>query len=181
MPFCTNCGASLRDNANFCVMCGQKVKKLIGVPTAPKQKTNNVKNIHLRVHGTSYHEEEINSLIKWSEDLSAKEIKDEYDDYELIQFDHFKEFPVQLVSEPDNQYDPNAVKVMIDGVHVGYIGKTYCAACKRRLDAGQITKISVEIIGGNCAKIYPDESTNRRRVERFYKQPYIMLDYWYNE
>lgn len=179
MAFCTNCGAKLRDGANFCVMCGKPVRTAVP-PKAPAQKKPELKNVHLRVHGTSYQEENIKSLLMYSDDYSAKELKDMYDDYELIQFDQFKKSPVTLVPEPNNEYDPNAVKVLINGIHVGYIGKTYCAACKRRLEAGKIKRIIVDIIGGECAKIYPTE-TGGRHLERFYKQPYIMLDYWYEE
>ena len=34
---------------------------------------------------------------------------------------------VEVVPEPDNTYDPNAIKVMIDGAHVGYIKAGSCA------------------------------------------------------
>ena len=182
MAFCTNCGAKLINQANFCTKCGARVRKLVTPPiaspvAAPKPEG---KKIHMRVHGTSYHEEEIQTLLIYTDEYSAKELKDLYDDYELIQFDHFKDDEVTLVPEPDNQYDPNAVKVIVCGRFVGYIAKNYCATCKRRLEAGKITRIEVEIIGGNCAKIYPTDAGGRH-VERFYKQPYIMLDYWYNE
>lgn len=31
---------------------------------------------------------------------------------------------VQLIPEPDNKFDPNAIKVMHNGVHLGYIPRT---------------------------------------------------------
>jgi hypothetical protein len=42
--------------------------------------------------------------------------------------------PVTLVREPMNQYDPNAVMVWIDGVHVGYIPSKTNAALALFID-----------------------------------------------
>lgn len=37
---------------------------------------------------------------------------------------------VTLVHEPTNAYDPNAIKVMWDGIHLGYIPKNETATVK---------------------------------------------------
>ena len=38
---------------------------------------------------------------------------------------------VDLVPEPDNAYDPNAIKVLWNGVHLGYIPKTETATARQ--------------------------------------------------
>ena len=39
-----------------------------------------------------------------------------------------------LVREPDNRYDPNAVKVLVNGYHVGYLGRADAEAYAPLLD-----------------------------------------------
>lgn len=48
---------------------------------------------------------------------------------------------VELITEPSNQYDPNAVQVWIDGVHVGFVPKTQNAVLAKFIrDKGDITE-----------------------------------------
>ncbi len=43
---------------------------------------------------------------------------------------------LELVCEPDNEHDPRAVKVIMQGLHVGYLSKgnarTYCKRIERQ-------------------------------------------------
>ena len=41
--------------------------------------------------------------------------------------------PLRLVREPTNQYDPNAIQVWADGVHIGYLPKAQNAALAARM------------------------------------------------
>lgn len=50
-----------------------------------------------------------------------------------------------LEREPTNPYDVNAVKVLCDGTHVGYIAKENNIAVAMALDEG--AEVSVKIIG----------------------------------
>jgi len=52
-----------------------------------------------------------------------------------------------LVPEPDNQYDPNAIMVMIDGQQVGYIPKDDAPEIGRRLD-GKPIAVAARVGGG---------------------------------
>lgn len=38
---------------------------------------------------------------------------------------------VLLVPEPDNKFDPNAIKVLWDGIHLGYVPKTETATVRQ--------------------------------------------------
>lgn len=52
-----------------------------------------------------------------------------------------------LVPEPDNQYDPNAIMVIIDGQQVGYIPKDDAPEIGRRLD-GKPIAVAARVGGG---------------------------------
>lgn len=45
--------------------------------------------------------------------------------------------PVMLEREPNNKYDPNAIKVLTDGGQIGYIGKDYSAILAEYMDMGR--------------------------------------------
>lgn len=55
---------------------------------------------------------------------------------------------VELVPEPDNPQDPNAIKVIIDGLHVGYIKAGTCAHLLKVLREGRLGKIEAIVGGG---------------------------------
>lgn len=44
---------------------------------------------------------------------------------------------VLLVREPDNKFDPNAIKVIANGKQIGYIGKDYSSILAGFMDAGR--------------------------------------------
>lgn len=58
------------------------------------------------------------------------------------------EMNAALQPEPENIHDPNAVKVMLAGVHVGYIPAVNAPIVKRQLAAGRITEVVATIGGG---------------------------------
>ena len=78
--------------------------------------------------------------------MSKKEIIDSGKEDERIYKYEFDPVHVELIPEPDNPYDPKAIKVVIDGVHVGYIKKGSTSRVRNLLKAGG--KVSAEIKGG---------------------------------
>jgi hypothetical protein len=64
---------------------------------------------------------------------------------------------VELTPEPDNPYDPNAIKVIVDGKHVAYIKKDSCAHLLKVIREGRIENIKCVIGGGNYKYIYEGE------------------------
>ena len=70
------------------------------------------------IAGISHHKKEFNAL-----DLNR-------DDY-----------VVELVEEPTNKHDPNAIKVIVDGHHIGYIPAKKCTKVKTILHSGTIKEI----------------------------------------
>lgn len=53
--------------------------------------------------------------------------------------DFFKKgMKVELVKEPDNEHDKEAIKVMLDGFHVGYVANSTYTVLEGCMSAGRI-------------------------------------------
>lgn len=124
------------------------------------------------VAGVSFREKAIIALAEESEEYqyTKKEIIDEcFTDYKIWRY-HWRKRPVELVPEPDNPYDPNAVKVVVDGAHIGYIKRESCKRVLQLLAEDRIRNISCTIGGGPYKAVweeYDDEKDrNTYRLER---------------
>lgn len=119
------------------------------------------------VAGTSYRHDAIEEMgIENSVySCSNRELVDEADENERIYEYFFEPVKVELVEEPNNPHDPNAVKVIIDGVHVGYIKAGSCSRVKNLLRSGKVTSIHADIYGGKYKMYYIDED-DKCHVER---------------
>jgi hypothetical protein len=109
-----------------------------------------------KIAGVSYRQEEIESLGIENPiyEYSKQELIDEgYEDEKIYYYDFFPE-KVELIAEPENEFDSNAVKVIVDGVHVGYIKKGSCSHVKKLLQSGTIVSIGAEIHGGKYKYLY---------------------------
>lgn len=102
------------------------------------------------VAGTSYKQKEIESLAFENIDysLSKKEICEQYCDGGAIYKYVFSISNVHLEPEPTNEHDANAVKVIADDVHIGYIKQGKCSEVKNLLNSSKDLSISIEIYGG---------------------------------
>lgn len=69
---------------------------------------------------------------------------------------YFPKLEAMLQPEPDNKHDPNAIKVLVRGIYVGYIGRTDCPAIKAMLDDGRIRRVQASIRGGDSRMIYTE-------------------------
>lgn len=63
----------------------------------------------------------------------------------------------EVIPEPDNPHDQNAIKVIIDGVHIGYIKAGSCAHLLKVITENRIEQICCEMRGGQY-KAYVDTS-----------------------
>lgn len=63
---------------------------------------------------------------------------------------------VELVPEPDNPHDPKAIKVLLNGVHVGYIPAKRCAHLLRKIGNHEIENIAAIVGGGKYKKVNED-------------------------
>lgn len=107
------------------------------------------------IAGTSFRQNEIKSLGMENEyySMTKKELIDECMENETIYQIDFSPNSVELIEEPNNEYDPNAIKVIIDNVHVGYIKKGSCSHIKKLIRENKICNISADIHGGKYKRV----------------------------
>ena len=120
-----------------------------------------------RIAGTSFHEKEIPELMieNGDYDMTAAELIDAGFEDERV-YRYFEAYcDAALEPEPDNQYDPNAVKVYADGIHIGYIKKGSAAHVKKLLEEDRIARMSITITGGPYKLAYLNED-DRPRIEK---------------
>lgn len=85
---------------------------------------------------------------------TKKQIVDDFMyDEKIFQYD-FLVSKVELIPEPENEYDPNAVKVVVDDIHIGYIKKGSCSRVKNLLFSGRIACIDCSISGGKYKVVW---------------------------
>ncbi|HGJ3097916.1 TPA: HIRAN domain-containing protein [Streptococcus pneumoniae] len=88
---------------------------------------------------------------KYYGDLSAKEIREEVEEYGLKVFKYrdLDIFNIELIPETDNKYDPNAIKVLIFDNHIGYVPATVSKSIRKYFDDERYHfLIECEIKGG---------------------------------
>ena len=109
------------------------------------------KHVNFTVHGEFYHKDAIESIGIHNPDfdLSLNEFEKKYpkEGTEAYKYS-FNITSVDLVPEPNNPHDPNAIKVMMNGAHVGYITAQGTARVKEYLESGNIESITGKITGG---------------------------------
>ena len=80
------------------------------------------------VAGASFRTEKIEFLVSKYFDDKSKQDNDSY--FVESEADEDSKYPtfitnkVQLIPEPENKHDENAIKVLIDDVHLGYVART---------------------------------------------------------
>lgn len=81
-------------------------------------------------------------------EMSKRELIDSDKVQEKVWKYFFAPKNVDLVFEPENPYDPNAIKVIVDGEHVGYIKSGSCAHLRNVIERDGIVDIDCTIGGG---------------------------------
>lgn len=64
--------------------------------------------------------------------------------------------PVELVQEPNTPHDPNAIKVVVAGQHIGYIKAGSCAHLNKVINEGRVEKVLCRIYGGPYKGAFQD-------------------------
>lgn len=112
-----------------------------------------------KLAGTSYHMDAIMALAEENPDydLTKREIIDDDLVGERIYQYTFADGPVELVDDPDNEYDPNAIKVLVAGQHIGYIKRGSTGRVHNLQRAGRVLGVTAEIYGGKYKIVTCDE------------------------
>lgn len=136
----------------------------------PVQKPTVINETH-RVAGTSYRRDAIKKLgVRNSEydELTASDAADVYEIGDRIyEYDFYGGTPA-LIPEPDNPYDSKAIRVEVDGQHIGYIKHGSNTRVRNLMASGRIISIDVELYGGRYKQL--DETDDER--PRFEKGEY---------
>ena len=108
------------------------------------------------VAGTNYRMDNIIRLAtpmkKW--DMTNEQLLAKYPGKKIYRY-YFIMEPVQLVPEPTNPKDPNAIMVLINNIHVGYVPSECCAQVSRYLSSGPVS-LSAKVSGGEYKMVYND-------------------------
>ena len=88
--------------------------------------------------------------------LTKKELVDVWCGYGKIWKYTFRSPNVELVPEPENKYDSNAIKVMAGGKHIGYIKSVSCSHLLKCIKEKRIIKIYCKIGGGPYKELIED-------------------------
>lgn len=122
------------------------------------EKIDTKRKEHHKVSGTSFKQSEIKSLGEENEiyTWTKREIIDNFEtDHNIYQL-CFPDMPVELIEEPDNEYDSNAIKVVVNEIHIGYIKKGSCSHIKNLIKANKIVSITSDIYGGKFKRVSSD-------------------------
>ncbi len=162
----------------------EELNKLLSIRVENRLKQEEIdkKTIYdviLKVKGISYRQEAFSDLcqelIRESDDIpylgyTSKEIKEEliFEErfYKYVPF----EIPdVEFIPEFDNKFDPNAVKIVVRGYHLGYVTKSKSRKVLRlTTDSNNEVIKNAEIYSGDYKDIDP-ESDKLRTVKDSFK------------
>lgn len=94
-------------------------------------------------------------------DMSKKEIIDFGLTDQYIWEHEFYPSKLELQPEPDNPHDPNAIKVLIDDMLVGYIKSGSCKHLLNIIEQGRFLGASCKIGGGRYKRVNEDYDYDR--------------------
>lgn len=124
----------------------------------PLTDTPQTKVEHHRIAGTSFRLDAIQELLDENTDypLSKRELIDQgLINERIYKMGVYNNFAV-LEPEPENPTDPKAIKVLTEGVHIGYIKAGSCAHIHKLLREGRIESAEIEIKGGEYKILLED-------------------------
>lgn len=133
-------------------------------------------NCMFSVAGVSYRQQAIEDYcIK--EDLDEEDKYSGYSDEDILEEMDYDEYyyeygsvfitsnDIKLKEEPDNPYDPNAIMVLLDNKHIGYVPRIITNKVLPIIKNEHGYYISARIVGGNCK--YINYYTNEIVKEKF--------------
>lgn len=138
-----------------------------------------------KIAGVSFRQDILGLLATENDDYSKTKrelIEDELTDEWIYEYDFYPS-RVELIPEPENPEDPKAIKVVVEGQHIGYIKSGSCARIHKYLKNGKILDLSCEISGGKGKRLVEDVnewgkssySLEQRNIP-FYATLYITVD-----
>lgn len=129
------------------------------------------KEVDLKIAGYSFYQENLNLIFEelkqqfpdFQKDLSDYRKSDFYDGEIMYEWNIPVNDNVQLVREPTNEHDTNAVAVLINRKKVGYLKKRLAKKLNRYIDyKDNNINVSAEVIGGKWKALSSDGSRMTR-------------------
>lgn len=144
---------------------------------APKKATT-TERVH--VHGLDHYTDNIKA-VAWENpdyDLTKRELIEQYPDEKVWQYT----FDVKgdLVPEPDNPYDPNAIMVQANGLCIGHVPKGSTSHIRKLMESGRIQSMHLDIGGGKYKEVYEDED-DKYEMDRGERPFSAVLELYLNE
>ena len=137
-----------------------------------------IKKERFHVTGTQYYRNDfIEKLGELDDEYNdkASDIKESHFDGDRIYQYYFGGLKADLIPEPENEHDRNAVKVMVNGILVGHIKKGSCSHVKNLMASPNFAGIDVEIEGGNYKEVREDDD-GKLHIERGESPFYVNID-----
>lgn len=134
-----------------------------------RQNRDRFETLELRVVGTSFRQDAIMTFAEPNEGYGRSKrdrVEEDNDGDREYQYT-FRVSSAQLVPEPENPHDPNAIRVDFDGTTVGYIQRSDCQKVRQLLDSGRIQSITPQIFGGKFKELALDPNFDSDKDPRF--------------
>lgn len=121
------------------------------------------KTVRHSVTGTSFRQDVIRAMGKKNPDftLTKRDLFKRGMEAPVYEYT-FSPKKAELVPEPENPNDPNAIKVLVDGVHVGYIKAGSCAHLLKVIREGRVVKIEPTVFGGKSKQLCTYDANAKR-------------------
>lgn len=118
------------------------------------------------VHGEYYHADSIGSIGIPNPDYSLGKdaFLEKYSDGTTVYKYKFDIHTVELVPEPTNKADPNAIKVIMNGAHVGYVPRESTDRVREHMNSGRIENIKGKMSFGPNKTAKTSMSSGKRYV-----------------
>ena len=114
----------------------------------------------IKITGVSHYADNIKKLMFENPDfdLSNKELLEAYDEGDEIREYETAAKHVELIPEPENEHDSNAVRCDIEGVTVGYVKSGSCSHVKNLLASPDFKYVMIDkLLYGNAKRVYSDD------------------------
>ena len=134
-------------------------------PVPEPKKATTTERIHVR--GLDHYTNNIKAVARENPDydLTKRELIEECPDEKVWQY--YFNVKGDLVPEPDNPHDPNAIMVQADGRCIGYVPKGSTSHIRKLMESGRIKSMDLDIGGGKYKEVYAvDEDENKYEMDR---------------
>lgn len=124
-------------------------------PAAPApsvKRTTTVERVHVR--GVDHYGKNIES-VGWENpdySLTKRELQEDFEGDRVYKYTF--DVKADLVPEPDNEYDPNAIMVQANGLCIGHVPKGSTAHIRNLMESGRIKSMILNIGGGKYKEVY---------------------------